>query len=480
MIYYFVESKYPNDDKYTVHHTKKMGATELGGSSTSATIGKVCKIYSNGSSVSNLYGPEYPRAIDKLNYIEVVFSKDLPAISRDSSFNNYFLIGEELVIITCITNISNKRYKLSGIYRDRFGYPDAAYKSHLSLGEKVVYIDSAVGKLNIQKNEQVLLHAQSSKTSQNKSNRVLLVASGVYEKCLPPANVSATKSGNDLVVTFNRRDRSGVNWSTSGEVTLSETQEKYGLNIYDSNLTLLRTINVSDTSSITYTEAQQISDFGSVQDDFYIKVFQYNSSDIEGFETQYNYQTNQTYSNDFSSETPSTQLSNSTKVWTTTNATYNVTSDYTVIAESTSSGNKALSLDDKLLVRNAEIFLKFKIADTGGFCVIFRGKNDVSGLVFNINSALTSIKYSNYTAGVEGSAIVSSSKTIDTNVWYYLRLKCIETLVLAKVWKSHLYEPSSYDLVGYNSEDAGVGWIGIGQNVANSDTELEFLKVKVL
>jgi hypothetical protein len=181
-----------------------------------------------------------------------------------------------------------------------------------------------------------------------------------------------------------------------------------------------------------------------------------------------------------SSETTGVQLSNSTKTWDITGVSYNIIPGKYLELNQTTAGNKALKLNDKLVVRNSEVLIKFRIPTTGGFSVIFRGKEDISGLAFTINSTLTSIKYSYYTAGVEGTAIVSVSKSIDANTWYFLRLKHINTFIAAKLWKSHLYEQKNWDMTGYWEEERECGFIGLGQQVNGSKTEIAQIKVTVL
>ena len=482
MPYFSIHSAYQGTDTYSLFSVENNGNSQLKASNiSSAYVGTIIACYNNNVSTSKLLGPEYIRKYDFENSITAIFNANLPAFSTKELYFQYrFLIGDELVLVRYIESLGNKRYSLSGFSRDRFGYNPIAYTSHARIGETILFINDAIGYADIDTNAQTIMYARSSNNVANKSISTFIIPQNPNRLCLPPANVEANRSGNDLVITLNRRDRIDNSWATSGDAALSESQEKYGIDILSTDYAVLRTLTATNTSSITYTEAQQITDFGAVKPNYIIHAVQYNSNDEKGYYTLLNYDDSPEYYNNMESETIGIQLSNTTKTWDTTGVSYNIISGKYLDFVQATPGNKALKFDDKINIRNSEVLIKFRIPTTGGFSVVFRGKDDVSGLVFNINNTLTTLKYSYYTAGVEGSATVTKAKDIEANLWYFLKLKVYETLVFAKVWKVHRYEPKDWDISSMLDIERESGWIGLGQNVSTSETEISDIRIKSL
>lgn len=486
VIYYAIYSQ--ATDTYTLYSASNTGAySPVETYSGTPVAGTLLSASNNGVNTDRLYGPETTAEMDYVNSIIVQLHTSAQFDTnnaRDEVYangDNYLLIGEEVVFFKNITSLGNGRYSITGFSRNRLGYPPAAYESHVSAGERVLLLNTNVHPITISPtSSSLLLYAASNSNQLNTTRNQFIIPSNVGLKCLPPTAISASKSTNDLIITWQRRDRIDDNWVTHGALVNSETQEKYGIDVYNADGTLIRTKTVSDASTITYLGTEQTTDFGSVQTDYYIKINQYNSADEKGFDSILNFQANKIYFNDMSAETIGNQLTNSTKVWTTTGVTYNIIAGKYLELNSTTAGNKALKLTDKLVVRNAELLIKFRIPTTGGFSTIFRGKDDTSGLAFTIASTLDSAKFTYFATGTEGAAIVSETINIDANIWYFLKVKNIESLLLAKVWKAHLYEPENWDLTGYWEQDRECGWIGLGQQVNGSKTEVSQIKVTVL
>jgi len=483
ILYYVIYSKIA--DTYSLFQSVGVGiSTFIGSYSSTPVVGIVVDTSNAGNTTDKLYGPENTREIDFKNSITIQVTTatgfTIPD-SRDDYTNNYILIGDEAIFFKNISSLGNNKYTITGLFRDRFGYTPIAYTSHIAIGEIAILLNNSIQVATVPTptGDNLLYVANSLSNQVNISNYEYIKPSLVGLKCLAPAKVKGVKSSNDLIISWSRRDRIDDNWTTHAALGNAETQEKYGVDIFDSDGVLKRTKTISNVSSLTYLGTEQSTDFGSVQVNYYIKVFQYNSANEKGFYSILNHQANKQYFNDISAETVGTQLSNSTKVWDTSGVSYNIIAGKYLKLDQTTSGNKALKLTDKLLVRNVEILIKFRIATTGGFSIIFRGKDNTSGLTFSISSALTSIKYSYFAAGVE-SVLISTTKNIDTNVWYYLKVKNIESLITAKVWKTHKYEPQDWDLTGYWAQDREVGWIGLGQQINGSSTEVAQIKVNVI
>jgi hypothetical protein len=78
-----------------------------------------------------------------------------------------------------------------------------------------------------------------------------------------PARVIATFDGTDWIFNVYRRARIGGAW-TGGALIPNVDGATYEIEVYD-GVTLKRTLELSGTSLVTYTNAMQVADFGSTQ-----------------------------------------------------------------------------------------------------------------------------------------------------------------------------------------------------------------------
>jgi hypothetical protein len=102
-------------------------------------------------------------------------------------------------------------------------------------------------------------------------------------KPFSPASAFAWRQpSNDVLLTWVRRTRIPATMFSAlagAAIPLGETTEGYEVEIYTSNtyLTLKRTITSLSTPTLTYTSAQQVTDFGSNQATVYFKIYQLSS-----------------------------------------------------------------------------------------------------------------------------------------------------------------------------------------------------------
>jgi hypothetical protein len=88
-----------------------------------------------------------------------------------------------------------------------------------------------------------------------------VVPEGVALRPYAPVHLRQTKVGNDIILTWIRRDRFGADSWNIAEVAMNEAIEQYVVEITGGS-----TFTVTGGTTFTYTESQQISDFSSVQD----------------------------------------------------------------------------------------------------------------------------------------------------------------------------------------------------------------------
>jgi len=109
-------------------------------------------------------------------------------------------------------------------------------------------------------------------------------------KPLSPVDINGNRnpSSFDWTVTFARRTRQPVELFSGASVPLGETVESYDVEAWNSDYSALkRTFPGLTSASLTYTAAQQISDFGGAyQSTLYLRVYQNSSVVGRGFPLQ--------------------------------------------------------------------------------------------------------------------------------------------------------------------------------------------------
>lgn len=96
---------------------------------------------------------------------------------------------------------------------------------------------------------------------------------GVAYRPYAPAQLSQSKSGSDIVLGWVRRTRfDGDNWNVV-EIPLNEEYERYEVEILNGPV-VVRTVVVDNATALTYTAAQQTTDFGSTQVSVSWRVYQ--------------------------------------------------------------------------------------------------------------------------------------------------------------------------------------------------------------
>lgn len=202
----------------------------------------------------------------------------LASATRTAVINgaNLCLIGNELLQFKNATLVTGQQYKLTGLLRGRFD-TGAAMAGH-NTGETFVLLSlatTAFAPLNIQsesladigvaRDYEVVTNGQplTSGVAQ------FFTSTGRNLICFRPLYllaVASPGSGGDILMSWFRRNRISFFWRDGVDVPMSEATEAYVVSIFNGS-TVVRTINVSGTGirNCTYTAAQQIADFGTIQ-----------------------------------------------------------------------------------------------------------------------------------------------------------------------------------------------------------------------
>ena len=170
---------------------------------------------------------------------------------------------------------SGTKYDLSHLIRGRMGTERHA-ASHVA-GDKFFIISNA----NTKRIEQEL-SLLNAPITYKPVTFFQTVASAISESFVntgealkPWSGVlgSAVKASGDWTVTWTRRNRQFGGWNNGGDVPMTEASEHYEADVKAVGGSVARTISVS-TPTITYTSAQQVTDFGSSQASITMDVFQ--------------------------------------------------------------------------------------------------------------------------------------------------------------------------------------------------------------
>lgn len=106
---------------------------------------------------------------------------------------------------------------------------------------------------------------------------------GVALEPYSPVWIEATvATETDCVITWIRRNRLNNGWLNNIGLPLSEASESYEIDILDDTETVVRTLT-STTPTVTYTAAEQMTDFGSGPHDITIKVYQMSADVGRGY-----------------------------------------------------------------------------------------------------------------------------------------------------------------------------------------------------
>ena len=199
---------------------------------------------------------------------------DLQVLGGQNLFAIEAAPGEwELFQAQNVELIAANQYRLSKLLRGQRGTERTMQQnSPVAAGARVVCLDQGAAPVSITEADIGLtlnwrVGPSSLPLTDAAYDAVTFTPEGIG---LRPFRVAAIEQPNrrgrvpgDYTIRWKRRSRSlsADNWGT-GEVPLAEESEAYEIAIYDGSSSLLRTLT-STTTSVTYTSAQQIADFGA-------------------------------------------------------------------------------------------------------------------------------------------------------------------------------------------------------------------------
>lgn len=257
-----------------------------------ATVGDYNLIHSTdvasviGNAMTTLSsGPN--NRLDFGNTIDVVLlNGELTSIDDSTMMNggNVAVIGNEIIQFANAELISENVYRLSKLLRGRLG-TEHEILNHEE-GERFILLDDSVKSIAV--NSDIAGSDRHYKVVTvgallEDSVEVLFAHSNNSLKPYSVCKIQGIGNANDWHITWLRRTRFDGGLKSYVDIPLNEERELYHIEFLNENDEVIRTASEVFTSEYTYTETQQIEDFGSVQDSVKIRIYQISASAGRGF-----------------------------------------------------------------------------------------------------------------------------------------------------------------------------------------------------
>ncbi len=197
---------------------------------------------------------------------------------------NMALLGDEIIQFKNATLVGTLTYELSGLLRGCRG-TEYAMGSHSSSDRFVLLTDGTTYRAT-EPTSEIGLARQFKPVTYGTDIALASTTSftntGASLKPLAPVHIGGGRdaSGN-LEVHWTRRSRLGGEWRDNVDVVVGEASEAYDVDVMNGG-TVVRTLTTT-SSTVTYTAAQQTTDFGSPQSSVTVRVYQRSAVIGRGF-----------------------------------------------------------------------------------------------------------------------------------------------------------------------------------------------------
>lgn len=192
---------------------------------------------------------------------------------------NTAYLGSEVIQFRTATLVSAGIYDLSGLLRGRRG-TDWAMASHTS-GERFVLASASTWSREVLQSadigREVFFKPVSFGSGQADTTAQSMTFAALCLKPYSPVQPGVGRDGSgNITITWIRQTRVGGAWVDYADAQIGEDSELYDIEIYSSNTyaTVTRTFSDQTSQTVSYTSAQQVTDFGSNQSTIYFKVYQ--------------------------------------------------------------------------------------------------------------------------------------------------------------------------------------------------------------
>jgi hypothetical protein len=225
----------------------------------------------------NILAPASPHIFDEVNYIDVALlsgNLDGKALLNILNGANAAIIGDEIIQFTNAELIAENKYRLNSLLRGRLGTEDKI-ATHITL-ESFILLDNLLVEVNI----------SESFIGKSRKYKIVPVGKNLLEvepidftynaNSLRPYNVVNISGARDvsgnLSINWQRRTRANGDLKNNVDAPLNEVFEAYEVEIM-SGANIVRIIS-TNSQNASYTAAAQITDFGTVQNNISVKIYQ--------------------------------------------------------------------------------------------------------------------------------------------------------------------------------------------------------------
>ena len=252
----------------------------LGYSSTPAKVGRATSVLATA--------PKF-EVFDRINTVRVQVDHGTLASVEEVDVlngNNIAMVGDEMLGFATATLVSAGLYDLSTLLRGLRG-TEAEMSGHAH-GDRFVALNTAEAVVNVATQMSTIGLSRWYKgvtSGQAVEDAVALnfINNARRLELLAPVKLEGSKSAGDWTLAWVRRTRYATNWETEDNAPLDDPFERYEVDIVNVSGTVLRTIEVEDATSVAYTSAQQVTDFGADVDRLTFHVYQISSRIGRGY-----------------------------------------------------------------------------------------------------------------------------------------------------------------------------------------------------
>lgn len=227
--------------------------------------------------------PDPPEHIDAGN-IDTVSTVDVTVIRGElESVTDELLlaganrayVGSEMIQFGTATLIGPSTYRLSRLLRGRrateWAMTGHAADEGFTMLDGTVFVPAQVSDVGPDRRYRMTPFGADAGSGAEESFAI----SGESARPWPPVDIRGARVGADLTITWIRRSRIGTELPDSGDIPFDDTNESYEVEILDGS-DVVRTLTAS-APTVSYTEVQQIADFGSAQPAVDVRVYQRNN-----------------------------------------------------------------------------------------------------------------------------------------------------------------------------------------------------------
>lgn len=277
------------------------GATLYGSQDNGTTWGAIESLVAPGSVLGELVAAPQSGRSDIVDHSATLTARFYSAVSLASltlpqfyAEGNAFAIGShgrwEIICARAIVENADGTWTFSDMMRGRYG-TEHNTGSH-AVGDSVVMLDPArlefIGMSSSAIGVQRLYAGVTLRQTLDPNYAQAFTYTAENFKPLPPIHIKGAKnSSGNWSFEWTPRSRLPVEPFSGSPTPLGESAESYQVEIWNSSwTTLVRTIVGLTSPSATYTNAQQVEDFGAVQKLMYVRVYQISTTVGRGYAGQ--------------------------------------------------------------------------------------------------------------------------------------------------------------------------------------------------